>query len=67
MRRENAVETINEFPQEFELEALFERLLFVDSAEKGLEQIKDGRKVRHEEVKAKIQQWNNRIVRVSAC
>lgn len=57
MRREKAIETIKEFPQEFELEELFERLLFVDSVEKGLEQINEGKTVRHEDVKAKIQQW----------
>ena len=57
MKREKAIETINEFPQEFELEELFERLLFVDKVEKGLEQIEDGKTVSHEEVKAKIQQW----------
>ena len=67
MRREKAIETINEFPQEFELEDLFERLLFVDSVEKGLEQTNEGKKVRHEEVKAKIQQWKNRMVKVSSC
>lgn len=57
MTREKAIETIKEFPQEFELEELFERLLFVDKVEKGLEQIKNGDTVSHSEVRAMIQQW----------
>ncbi|MEI9919336.1 MAG: hypothetical protein WDO14_11110 [Bacteroidota bacterium] len=57
MTREKAIETIKELPQEFELDALFERLLFIDKVEKGLEQIKQGKTISNEEVKSKIQQW----------
>jgi predicted transcriptional regulator len=57
MTREKAIETIKEFPQEFELEELFERLLFVDKVEKGLEQIKNGETVSHDKVRTMIQQW----------
>lgn len=55
MKREKAIETIKEFPQEFELEVLFERLLFIDSIEKGLEQIKQGKTISHEYVKKELQ------------
>lgn len=57
MTREKAIETIKEFPQEFELEELFERLLFIESVEKGLEQIKQGKTIPHAQVEAMIQQW----------
>lgn len=57
MTREKAMEAIKEFPQEFELQELFERLLFIDGIEKGLEQIKQGKIVPHEEVQAMIEQW----------
>ena len=57
MTREKAIETIKEFPQEFELDELFEKLLFVDKMEKGLEQIKQGKTVSNEEVKSNIQRW----------
>ena len=57
MTREKAIETINGFPQEFELEELFERLLFIDKVQKGLEQLKQGETVSHDEVKNRIQQW----------
>lgn len=39
MKRERALEIINEFPQEFKLEELIERLVFVDKVEQGLQQI----------------------------
>jgi predicted transcriptional regulator len=57
MTREKAIEAIKEFPQEFRLEELFERLLFIDSIEKGFDQIKQGKTVPHEDVMAMIQQW----------
>lgn len=57
MTREKAMEAIKEFPQEFELAELFERLMFIDSVEKGLDQIKEGDTVSHEHVKDMIQQW----------
>jgi predicted transcriptional regulator len=57
MKREKVMETVKEFPQEFELEDLIERLVFVEKIEKGLEQIKEGKTVPHEQVKELIKKW----------
>lgn len=57
MRRDKAIETMKEFPQEFELEELIERLVFVEKVEKGLQQVEQGKTVSHEEVKKMTKKW----------
>lgn len=57
MRREKAIEALNEMPAEFELEQLIERLIFIEKVEKGLEQIKKGETKTHEQVKELVQTW----------
>jgi hypothetical protein len=57
MKRDKALETVNEFPVEFDLEELIERLVFVEKVEKGLEQLKEGKTVPHEQVKEMTKKW----------
>ncbi len=57
MKRDKAMETVKEFPQEFDLEELIERLVLVEKIEKGLKQIEEGKTVPHEQVKEMIKKW----------
>jgi hypothetical protein len=57
MRREKAIETINEFPQEFNLEDLIERLIFIEKVEKGVEQTNKGFTKSADEVKELVKKW----------
>ena len=57
MKRDKALETVNEFPQEFDLEELIERLVFVEKVEKGLQQIEEGKTVPHDQVKGMVKKW----------
>ncbi len=57
MRKDSVLDAINEFPQEFELEELIEKLVFVEKVEKGLHQLSEGKTVTHEEVKETIKKW----------
>jgi hypothetical protein len=57
MKRDKVMETVREFPQELDLEELMERLVFVEKVEKGLEQMKEGKTVLHEQVKDMIKKW----------
>ena len=50
MKRQIAIETVNELPKEFNLEDLFEKLLFIEKVEKGLAQAENGQIVSHEKV-----------------
>lgn len=42
MNKNKVLDTVLEMPQEFEVEDLIERLLFIQSVEEGLEQSKAG-------------------------
>jgi predicted transcriptional regulator len=57
MKRDKAIETVKEFPQEFELEDLIERLVFLEKVEKGLKQVEHGKTVPHEKVKEMTKKW----------
>jgi hypothetical protein len=57
MKRDKAIETVKEFPQEFELEDLIERLVFVEKVEKGLQQVEQGKTISHDKVKEMTKKW----------
>lgn len=57
MKRDKAIETVKEFPQEFELEDLIERLVFLEKVEKGLQQAEQGQTIPHEKVKEMTKKW----------
>ena len=57
MKREKAIDTVKELPKEFELEALLEKLIFVEKVEQGLTQLKKGKTVPHEKVKEMAKKW----------
>lgn len=57
MKRDKAIETINELPEDFELEDLIEKLVVIEKVEQGLEQLTDGKTVTHEKVKEVIKKW----------
>ncbi|MEO5501389.1 MAG: hypothetical protein ABIR31_08095 [Ginsengibacter sp.] len=57
MKRDKVIDTIKELPEEFELEALIERLVFVEKVEQGLAQVKMGKTVSHDKVKELIKKW----------
>jgi predicted transcriptional regulator len=52
MKKQNVIETINEFPKEVNLNDLFEQLIVKEKIEKGLLQIENGQTISHEKVVA---------------
>jgi predicted transcriptional regulator len=52
MKRNTIIETINEFPKEVDLNALFEKLIFIEKVEKGLIQADKGQTIDHDKVEA---------------
>jgi len=57
MTKEKVIDSIKELPEQFELDVLLEKLLFIEKVEKGLEQAKNGEVVSHEEVKKMVDKW----------
>jgi len=52
-----ALETIGHLPDDASRDAIAQRLEFVAALRKGLEQIKNGETVPHEEVKRELATW----------
>ena len=61
MNKERLIAIINNLPDNFELEVLIEKLIFIDKTEKGLEQLNSGNTLTHEQVKQKIKLFSNSI------
>jgi predicted transcriptional regulator len=40
------------------MEALMEKLIFIEKVEKGLEQLNSGNTITHEQVKQRVKQWS---------
>ena len=57
MERDKVLDTIKELPEEFELEDLIEKLIFVEKIEQGLKQLDEGKTVSHEKVKEITSKW----------
>ena len=57
MRRAKVINTVKEFPAEFELDALLERLIFIEKVEKGLKEVKKGKTISHTKVKELVKKW----------
>ena len=57
MEKKKALEAIKEMPENFDLEVLIERLIFIEKVEKGLEHVKEGKVISHEELKKIVLQW----------
>jgi len=57
MTKDKALETVNNLPQEFELDELIERLIFIEKVEKGIQQLDKGEFKSHDEAKRIIKSW----------
>ena len=57
MKKETVIEAIKELPQDFELERLLEKLIFMEKVENGLLQLEQGNTITHDEVIAPTKKW----------
>ncbi len=57
MKKEKVLDTVKDLPQEFEIEDLLEKLIFVEKVERGLKQLETGRVVSNERVKEIVKKW----------
>ena len=57
MKKEKVIDTVNDLPQEFELDELLEKLIFVEKIEDGLKQLEAGQVISHDTVKEIVKKW----------
>ena len=58
MNKEKTLAAIKDMPQEFDVDELIERILFIDKIEKGIQLATEGKTVSHEEVKRIAKTWS---------
>ncbi len=51
---------IKDLPQEFNLDQLFERLVFIEEVEAARKEIKDGKGIPQDEMKKRIEEWKRK-------
>ena len=52
-----AIDTVKELPQQFELDELMEKLVFVEKVEKALLQAEEGKVTPHDKVREITKKW----------
>ena len=58
MTKEAAIKVFNDLPDEFELDELLEKLIFIAKVEKGLKQIEEGKTITLEEAIKQSKKWS---------
>lgn len=57
MKKDKVIDTIKSLPEEFELDELLEKLIFIEKVDMGLTQVEEGKVITHESVKEIVKQW----------
>lgn len=57
MKRDKVIETIEQMPENFQIDQLIEKLIFIEKVEAGLEDVKNNNLIDHEEVVRQSSLW----------
>jgi hypothetical protein len=57
MKKQAVINVLNDFPKEFSLDDLFEKLIVIQKIEEGLEDVKKGKTIPHEKIKKEAKKW----------
>ncbi len=57
LTRENVIKHIKTMPENFSIDELMDKLLFIYNVETGMEQSRKGKVIPHEVVKKKYKKW----------
>lgn len=57
MKKNKVIDTVKDLPEEFELDELLEKLIFIEKVDLGLAQVEEGKVIAHEKVKEIVKQW----------
>lgn len=57
MKKDKVLNTIKSLPQEFELDELLEKLIFIEKVDAGLAQAEQGKLIPHDKVKEAVKKW----------
>ena len=57
MKKDKVIDTVKGLPEEFELDELLKKLIFIEKVDMGLAQVEEGKVIAHETVKEIVKQW----------
>ena len=57
LSKEKILQTVNELPEQFSIEDLFERIILLQKIELGLEQSKSGRVLSTGQARERLKKW----------
>jgi predicted transcriptional regulator len=58
MKKSTIINTLSEFPKEFDLDNFLERLIVIEKINEGMEEAKAGKTISHEKVKKLVGKWH---------
>jgi predicted transcriptional regulator len=58
MKKSTIINTLSEFPKEFDLDNFLERLIVIEKINEGMEEAKAGKTITHEKVKKLVSKWH---------
>ncbi|MBV6642698.1 MAG: hypothetical protein KI791_18410 [Cyclobacteriaceae bacterium] len=57
MRKHKVLETVQLMPDDFNLDELIEKVIFIEKVEQGIKQGEEGKVVSHDQVKDMVKKW----------
>ncbi len=60
MRKNIAIEVVNQMPENFQVDDLIEKLIFMEKVEEGLKDIEEGNVIEHSEVIKQVSEWSKK-------
>ncbi len=57
MKKSTIIHTLNELPEEFNLDDFLERHIVIEKIDEGLEEAKTGQTISHDKVKKMVAKW----------
>lgn len=57
MTKDKVLEAIKDMPNDFQLDELIDKLIFIEKVEEGIKQVAEGEVVSHEEVRKIVSGW----------
>lgn len=60
MKKNKAIDIVNQMPENFQVDDLIEKLIFIEKIEEGLIDIEEGNVVEHSEVIKQVSEWSKK-------
>ncbi len=60
MRKSKAMDIVKQMPENFQVDDLIEKLIFMEKVEEGLKDIEEGKLIDHTEIIKQVSEWSKK-------